>query len=183
MNEKATTRIVRYRAGDVPPGRTDWARVRAMTEEEINAGAMSDPDNPPLTAEELAEGEIVLPADRRKVPISVRMDPAALERFKQKGPRYQTRLNDLMVADSENRVLILDESVAAAYAPVKNRTAVMNAMLRQRAPSHRAASQWGAGTVVGGVQRARTGTKGELVIEPRDVARLVGRTGNRHHAS
>ena len=34
-------------------GRTDWDRVMAMTEEEIQANAFSDPDNPPLTAEEL----------------------------------------------------------------------------------------------------------------------------------
>ena len=34
--------------------RTDWARLEAMTEEEIEANALSDPDNPPLTAEELA---------------------------------------------------------------------------------------------------------------------------------
>ncbi len=34
--------------------RTDWARLDAMTEEEIEASALSDSDNPPLTDEELA---------------------------------------------------------------------------------------------------------------------------------
>lgn len=34
--------------------RTDWARLEAMTEEEIEANALSDPDNPPLADEELA---------------------------------------------------------------------------------------------------------------------------------
>jgi DNA-binding transcriptional regulator YiaG len=34
--------------------RTDWALLEAMTEEEIEANALSDPDNPPLTDEELA---------------------------------------------------------------------------------------------------------------------------------
>lgn len=34
--------------------RTDWARLDAMTDEEIEANALSDPDNPPLTAEELS---------------------------------------------------------------------------------------------------------------------------------
>lgn len=33
--------------------RTDWERVEAMTEEEIDANALADPDNPPLTAAEL----------------------------------------------------------------------------------------------------------------------------------
>lgn len=32
---------------------TDWARLREMTEAEIEAGALADPDNPPLTDEEL----------------------------------------------------------------------------------------------------------------------------------
>jgi putative transcriptional regulator len=32
---------------------TDWARIKAMTEEEIDANALADPDNPPLTAAEL----------------------------------------------------------------------------------------------------------------------------------
>lgn len=36
------------------PDRTDDARLAAMTEEEIEANALSDPDNPPLTDEELA---------------------------------------------------------------------------------------------------------------------------------
>jgi putative transcriptional regulator len=35
--------------------RTDWAALAAMTEEEIEANALSDPDNPPLTDEELAQ--------------------------------------------------------------------------------------------------------------------------------
>lgn len=33
---------------------TDWDRVNAMTEDEIDANALADPDNPPLTEEELA---------------------------------------------------------------------------------------------------------------------------------
>lgn len=34
-------------------GRTDWARLAAMTEEEIEANALSDPDNPPISDERL----------------------------------------------------------------------------------------------------------------------------------
>jgi putative transcriptional regulator len=33
---------------------TDWARVNAMTEEEIERNAAEDPDNPPWTEEEWA---------------------------------------------------------------------------------------------------------------------------------
>ena len=35
-------------------GKTDWARVLAMTEEELHQNALNDPDNPPLTDEQLA---------------------------------------------------------------------------------------------------------------------------------
>jgi putative transcriptional regulator len=34
-----------------PPDRTDWAALRAMTDDEIDTAALSDPDNPPLTVE------------------------------------------------------------------------------------------------------------------------------------
>jgi putative transcriptional regulator len=34
-----------------PPDETDWAALRHLTEEEINAAALTDPDNPPRTPE------------------------------------------------------------------------------------------------------------------------------------
>jgi putative transcriptional regulator len=34
--------------------RTDWTAFDAMTEDELEANARSDPDNPPMTTEELA---------------------------------------------------------------------------------------------------------------------------------
>jgi putative transcriptional regulator len=37
-----------------PPDETDWAALRAMDENEINAAALDDPDNPPLTPERQA---------------------------------------------------------------------------------------------------------------------------------
>ncbi len=35
--------------------RTDWERLRRMTDEEVEAAARSDPDNPPRTKAELAK--------------------------------------------------------------------------------------------------------------------------------
>ena len=37
----------------VSPTKTEWARLEAMTEEEIEANALADPENPPLTDDEL----------------------------------------------------------------------------------------------------------------------------------
>ena len=39
----------------LPEGDTDWERVKAMTDEEVIAAALSDPDAQPLTPEELAK--------------------------------------------------------------------------------------------------------------------------------
>ncbi|SFB42292.1 putative transcriptional regulator [Rhizobium sp. NFR07] len=35
------------------PPQTDWPRLDAMTDEEAEANALADPDNPPMTAEQL----------------------------------------------------------------------------------------------------------------------------------
>ena len=40
-------------------GQTGWAQVQVMTEAEIEANALSDPDNPPLSDEELQRFEPV----------------------------------------------------------------------------------------------------------------------------
>jgi putative transcriptional regulator len=48
----------------MPPDRRDWARLEAMTDEEITANALSDPDNPPLTPEQRARMRPVSAAKR-----------------------------------------------------------------------------------------------------------------------
>jgi putative transcriptional regulator len=59
--------IVRYRPGldPKPTGRTDWTRVRAMSDEEVEANAASDPDNQPLTDDQLTRA--FRPADIRAI--------------------------------------------------------------------------------------------------------------------
>lgn len=56
--------FVRYTLDNLPAGRIDRARVLGTTDEEIEAMAAADPDNPLATDEELAAGRLVLPADR-----------------------------------------------------------------------------------------------------------------------
>jgi putative transcriptional regulator len=41
------------------PDRTDWSRVDAMTDEEVHAAAMADPDARPMTPEEMAKAKRV----------------------------------------------------------------------------------------------------------------------------
>ena len=42
-------------------GQTDWAKIDAMTEEEIEQNALNDPDNQPLTDECWDEAEVIFP--------------------------------------------------------------------------------------------------------------------------
>ena len=48
--------LIRYRPGldPKPEDKTDWDRVRNMTDEEVEAAALSDPDAQPLSEEQLA---------------------------------------------------------------------------------------------------------------------------------
>jgi uncharacterized protein (DUF4415 family) len=89
--------LVRRTLADKRRGRTDWARIDAMTEEEIEANALSDPDNPPWTEEQLAAAELVMPGQGEKVPISIRLDDEVLDFFRRQGPGYQSRINAVLL--------------------------------------------------------------------------------------
>ena len=52
MTDKA-----RRTEGSVPQANTDWAALDAMTDQEIEAAALADPDNPPWTDEQLARAK------------------------------------------------------------------------------------------------------------------------------
>jgi len=53
--DRPTTRVI-VKPGEAPPrGETDWARVNAMTGEEVLAAALFGPDAQPLAPEELAK--------------------------------------------------------------------------------------------------------------------------------
>lgn len=61
MSKRDPTRRT-VKPGDTPPrGDTDWARVDAMTEDEVLAAALADPDAQPLGPEELAKMRRVSP--------------------------------------------------------------------------------------------------------------------------
>jgi putative transcriptional regulator len=55
MSKTNITRVVVKLGDPLPQGDTDWARVNAMTDEEVMAAALSDPDAQPLTPEQLAK--------------------------------------------------------------------------------------------------------------------------------
>ena len=55
MSKTGTTRVIVKPGDSSPRGKTDWARLDAMTDEEFLAAALSDADAPPLTPEQLAK--------------------------------------------------------------------------------------------------------------------------------
>lgn len=78
-------------------GKTDWARVDALTDEDIAKAVAEDPDAAPLLdAEWFKQARIVLPEP--KVAVSIRLDRDVLDWFKRQGTRYQTRMNAVLRA-------------------------------------------------------------------------------------
>lgn len=89
-------RITKRSLADGRRGRTDWERLRAMPDDEVEANAASDPDNPPWTDAEIQAAELVLPGDEPKVPVSIRIDAEVLDYFKESGRGYQSRINAVL---------------------------------------------------------------------------------------
>jgi uncharacterized protein (DUF4415 family) len=87
-----------HAASDHP--RTDWARVDALTDEEIEAAVRDDPDAAPIVDEDwFAGATLVMPKPKEQ--ISIRLDTDVLEHFR-KYPRYQTRINAILRAAMEH---------------------------------------------------------------------------------
>lgn len=89
----AAERIEAYQPGQ--PGRTDWARLDRMTDEEIDRQIAEDPDVAPEFDESwMADAEMVVPD--KKQAVSLRLDPDVLAFFKAPGPGYQTRISAVL---------------------------------------------------------------------------------------
>lgn len=73
-------------------GRADFARMRAMTERDIQR--TSPPELADLPPDFWDNAKVVLPV--RKRAISLRVDRDVLEWFKGQGPRYQSRMNAVL---------------------------------------------------------------------------------------
>jgi len=86
-------KITKRKLGDVGEDLTDWKRVDAMTEEELERAIAADPDadipNPDWT-----KAKLVLP--QRKQSVHLRVDPDVLDWFRQQGSGYLTRMNAVL---------------------------------------------------------------------------------------
>ena len=78
-------------------GRTDWARLDAMSDEEIEHAIATDPDAPPLLTQEWFE-RAELYHDTKKVFLNMRVDERVVNWFKSQGKGYQSRINSVLRA-------------------------------------------------------------------------------------
>jgi uncharacterized protein (DUF4415 family) len=92
MKEKRTKR---YSAKELSTrrGRSDWARVDALTDADIARAVRSDPDAVPIDID-WSKATIVMPS--RKSAISIRLDEDVLDYFRASGSGYQSRMNAVL---------------------------------------------------------------------------------------
>lgn len=73
---------------------TDWARLDAMTDEEIGAAIADDPDWQEFKDIDWSKAVLVIPP--KKKAISIRVDEDVLDYFKKDGTGYQRRMNAVL---------------------------------------------------------------------------------------
>ena len=89
-------RIVRYTSEEIRQMRergedqTDWARVDAMTEEELEASIDHEEEGEP----DWSTLTVGIPGPKQQ--LTVRFDSDIIDWFKAQGPRYQTRMNAVL---------------------------------------------------------------------------------------
>ncbi len=92
-------RIVRYTAEVLADKRrrgetrSDWTRAAAMTSEEIEAQAASDPDEAGLRVD---WDRVTVELPKPKADLHMRVDSDVLEYFRSTGKGYQTRINVIL---------------------------------------------------------------------------------------
>jgi uncharacterized protein (DUF4415 family) len=88
--------IVRYTFEELErvPSKTDWARVDATTQAEVEAQIAEDPDD--WIAD--AGGVLIrgIPPRPTKERVNIRLDRDVLDFFRATGPGYQTRINEVL---------------------------------------------------------------------------------------
>jgi len=105
--------IVRYTVEQLAtmPSETNWAKVRAMPQDEVER--MADEEEGSLP--EGWEKTIILGVPEPKKDVHIRLDPAVLRWFKSHGPGYQTRINAVLRSFVQAR----EREEATARTPVR----------------------------------------------------------------
>jgi len=94
QNEKHITRVNRDEARHLKD-ETDYARLDAMTDDDIARAIADDPDAPPLGID-WTKASLVIPPGKETV--TLRLDRDLLDWFRGQGKGYQTRINQVLRA-------------------------------------------------------------------------------------
>jgi len=79
----------------VTEARTNWQRLRSLTDKQIRAGLHRDPDVNPTDETFWTKAKLVMP--RSKKTVTMRLDADLLDWFRG-NPGYQTRINAILRA-------------------------------------------------------------------------------------
>lgn len=90
MKEQHTS--VKYTRSEIEtlPDETDWEHVDALTDEDIEKAALSDPEDPPTDADFWKDATVVMPENM------VIVDADLLEWFKVHAPDYEAQINAVL---------------------------------------------------------------------------------------
>ena len=80
---------------------TNWARLDAMTDAEIEASIANDPDWQEFKNIDWSKAVLVIPP--KKKAISIRVDEDVLDYFKKEGAGYQRRINAVLRSYMQQR--------------------------------------------------------------------------------
>ena len=94
--KSAISPTMTFSLSTLPPDDTDWQRVAAMTDEEIHAAALADPDAKLTTPEFWRDARVVHPVPKES--ITIRVDRDVVDWFRAEGRGYQTRINAVLRA-------------------------------------------------------------------------------------
>jgi uncharacterized protein (DUF4415 family) len=103
---RKSERIVRYTQEEIEAriargeDRTDWARVDAMSEAELEGAIASDPDAQagPI---DLARSSVEIPGPREE--LRLQLDAGVVDWFKSQGRNYRARINAVLRAYVEHQ--------------------------------------------------------------------------------
>jgi uncharacterized protein (DUF4415 family) len=79
-----------------PRDLTDWDRVCTMTEGEVEAGAASDPDNPPWSKDDFRRARIVRAGSANKPVIWVHVDEDVRQWFHERQGDTDQLINEML---------------------------------------------------------------------------------------
>ena len=88
-----SVKITRRKLGEIRQDLTDWARVDATTEQELERAIAADPDSD-VPNVDWTKARLVLP--QRKQSVHLRVDPEVLQWFRLQGRGYLTRMNAVL---------------------------------------------------------------------------------------